>query len=115
MVDATKYLNNPRTLTNVDQPKADGQRLGVAKTMESLLGTAYDWEAIVADALADLGMKMPGWDATWKGTVPAQVDCSSLAAYAYRKNLLPCPKGDRLVQPSDWDEFILEKAWLNVG
>lgn len=109
--DATAYLKSSYLLTNAEQPKTDAQRAAVCGTMVSLIGTAYDWEAIVADGMTDLGMKVPSWDATWNTPVPAHVVCSSSAAYAYRKSGLPGPPGDRLVQPSDWDVFILNKAW----
>lgn len=112
-VDCGLYLKSPCTITNADQPKTAGQRRSVCETMAALLGTAYDWEAIVADGAADLGLKVPGWNPDWTGTVPAHVVCSSSAAYAYTRAALPCPKGDRLVQPSDWDAFILAQAWAS--
>jgi hypothetical protein len=110
-VDCSLYLTSPYTLTNAGQPKTSAQRESVCATMQALLGTAYDWEAIVADGMADLGMKVPGWDPSWHGTVPAHVVCSSSAAYAYAKAGLACPAGDRLCQPADWDAFILARAW----
>lgn len=110
-VNAANYLKSPLLLTNVDQPKTDAQRAAVCDTMKTLIGTPYDWQAIVVDGFVDLGIKVPGWSPDWTGTVPAHVVCSSLAAYGYAKNGLKCPKGDREVQPADWDEFILTKAW----
>lgn len=110
-VDCGLYLKSPYTLTNADQPKTAAQRRLIRGAMASLLGTAYDWEAIIADGAADLGLKVPGWDPNWHGTVPAHVVCSSSAAYAYAHAGLPCPAGDRLVQPSDWDTFIITRAW----
>jgi len=111
-VDASKYIKSSYLLTNAEQPKTDAQRLAVCETMKALLGTAYDWQAIVADGMADLGFTVPGWHPDWNGTVPAHVVCSSAADYAYYKNGLACPKGGRLVQPSDWDAFILNKSWI---
>ena len=110
-VDCSLYLRSPWTVTNAHQPMTDAQRQSVCATMKGLLGTAYDWEAIIADGMADLGMKVPGWDPSWHGTVPAHVVCSSSAAYAYARAGLACPRGDRLVQPGDWDEFIISQAW----
>ena len=56
----------------------------------------------MADALDDLGMKLPGWDAKWHGEVAGQVVCSSAAAYAYAKAKVAHPEGDRGCQPSAW-------------
>jgi hypothetical protein len=113
--DASAYLADKHTITNIEQPKTDVQRQGVADTMQALLKTDYDWEAIVMDGLSDVGIKIPDWSPTWKGTVPAHVVCSSVAAYSYAKNGLSCPAGDRGVQPSDWDEFILTKGWETIA
>lgn len=113
--DATHYLASPGLLTNAGQVKTPAQRLAVTTQMEALIGTGYDWDAIIADAAADLGWRFPGWDPTWKGTVPAHVVCSSLAAYAYAKAGLSHPAGDRGVQPSAWDEFIISRAWEMRG
>jgi hypothetical protein len=109
--DATAYLKSPLLLTNSAQPKTAVQRAQVAKLMEALIGTTYDWEAIAADAATDLGWQLPGWDPTWHGTVPAHVVCSSLAAYAYEKADLARPAGQRGCQPSDWDSFIIRRGW----
>jgi hypothetical protein len=110
-VDCGIYLRSPYTITNAAQPKTSIERRSVCTTMEGLLGTAYDWQAIAADAAADLGINLPGWNPTWHGTVPAHVVCSSAAAYAYAQAGLPRPNGDRLVQPADWDTFIIGQLW----
>jgi cell wall-associated NlpC family hydrolase len=109
--DATAYLSSPWTLTNAAQPKTGQQRAQVCKVMEALVGTPYDWQAIVADGVTDLGWHLPGWEPDWHGTVPGHVDCSSAAAYAYAKTGLAGPGGERGCQPSDWDAFILAAAW----
>ena len=110
--DARAYEASRWTLDNSGQPKTDAQRALITTTMEALIGTAYDWEAIAADAAADLSLDT-AWLPAWHGTVPGHVVCSSLAAYAYGKAGLACPSGGRQVQPSDWDAFILTRAWLN--
>lgn len=110
-VDCRKYLESPYTLTNVEQNKTAIQRQNICKTMEAMLGTPYDWEAISVDGMTDLGVRLPGWRPDWTGTVPGHVVCSSLADYAYWKNNVDCPVGGRGVQPSDWVKFILTKAW----
>jgi hypothetical protein len=108
--DAGSYLASPWTLANTAQPKTPAQRETVRKIMEAMLGTAYDWDAIVADAGVDLHMDR-AWLPDWHGTVPGHVVCSSLAAYAYGKAGLPCPPGGRTCQPSDWSAWILTRAW----
>ena len=112
--DATAYLASTWTLTNVTQPLTDAQRAAICTQMESLLGSAYGWDAIAADALDDLGMALPGWDATFKGQVAGHLVCSSLAAYAYGKAGVPHPPGGRRCQPGDWSEFVLRRAWENL-
>jgi hypothetical protein len=114
-VDATQYLKSPGLLTNVDQPKTDLQRATVCDTMKALLGTPYDWQAIVVDGSEDVGIKVPDWSPDWKtGEVPGHVVCSSAADYAYFKAGLACPVHGREVQPSDWDAFILGKGWVHA-
>lgn len=111
-VDCSQYLKSAGLLTNADQPKTDAQRAAVAKTMETMLHTGYDWEAIVVDGAADLGVDVAGWEPDWDNGVPAHVVCSSVAQYAYVKAGLKVPAGGRYCQPADWDEFILGKGWL---
>jgi hypothetical protein len=108
--DARAYTRSAWTLTNAGQPKTDLQRVAACKVMAALVGTAYDWEAVVADGAADLHLDT-AWLPAWNGTVPGHVVCSSLAAYAYGKAGLPCPAGGRQVQPADWDAWILTRAW----
>jgi hypothetical protein len=108
--DAKAYLASPWVLTNAEQPKTGAQRQAVCDVMQAMIGTAYDWEAIAADAAADLHLDT-AWLPAWNGTVPGHAVCSSLAAYAYGKAGLHCPAGGRQVQPSDWDTFILTRAW----
>jgi hypothetical protein len=112
--DATTYTSSAWTLMNTDQPFTDTQGLLIAKSMEALLGTKYDWDSIAADALADLGMHLPGWNSKWKGLVAGQVVCSSAAAYAYGKAAVAHPAGDRGVQPADWSQWILTKGWTKL-
>jgi hypothetical protein len=108
--DATTYLTSTWLLTNAAQPKTGAQRTIVAKTMETMIGTAYDWSAIVADAAADLRLDN-AWLPTWHGTVPGHVVCSSVAAYAYGKASLTGPAADRTCTPADWDQWILTTGW----
>lgn len=105
-VDANAYLNGPYTLTNRYQIKTVGQRDMVCQVMLAMLGTPYDWEAILADAGQDLHIDLP-WKPTWNGTVPGHVVCSSAAALAYARALVSGPPATPEVQPSDWTSFIL--------
>lgn len=107
---ANDYLSNAWTITNVAQPKTHLQRLYVCETATALLGTAYDWTAIVDDAAESFGLNLPTWDAQF-GKIPGHVVCSSLAAYAYARAGLAHPDGQRNVSPADWDTFLVEHHW----
>ena len=48
-------------------------------------GTAYDWQAIVADAGHAFGLDIAWLPDFRTGQVPGHVVCSSLAAYAYEQ------------------------------
>ncbi len=111
-VDCARYAQSPYLLTNVEQPKTSVQRSLICATLEGMLGTPYDWPGIAQDALADL--HLPDlWAEKWGGVTPGHVVCSSLAAWAYAKGGCAAPKTADMahIQPSDWDEFILTKAW----
>jgi len=110
--DATGYLNSKWTISNAAQPVTEKQGGQIAHWMEALLGSEYDWQSIIADGLADLGIRLPGWEEKWAdGQVNVQAVCSSLAAYAYAKAGVPHPPGGRGCQPSDWTTWILTRAW----
>lgn len=109
---ATPYLASPWTVTNAGQPKTPAQRDTIAAGALALLGTGYDWEAIAADALDALHLRMPTWwRPEWGGAVPGHVVCSSLAAWLYQKAGLTCPPGDRKVTPADWQQLIIRNRW----
>ncbi|HEY2641670.1 MAG TPA: hypothetical protein VGI66_17510 [Streptosporangiaceae bacterium] len=109
--DAGDYLASPYTLSNRHQEKTEIQRFAVATACEAMLGTPYDWAAIVADGAVDLHLGtawIPGAD----GKVHGHTVCSALAAYAYDKAGLKRPPGaQRTDQPADWDGFILENGF----
>jgi hypothetical protein len=111
--DAKAYTGSAWTLDNSAQPKTGLQCAAVCTIMAALVGTPYDWEAIAADAAADLHLDT-AWLPAWNGTVPGHVVCSSLAAYAYAKAGLPGPAADRTVQPADWDTWILTRGWIKT-
>lgn len=112
--DAKAYLASPHTVCNATQPKTATQRLDVAKGAKAMLGTEYDWEAIVQDAGAAFGLDK-AWELKWgkAGTVPGQVVCSSLAAFLYAKAGLDHPEGGREVTPGQWLELWIEKGWCS--
>jgi len=111
---ASDYLGSKWTITNADQPKTDAQRKTVCDTAVHLIGTAYDWKAIAADAAADLRQGF-NWAPDWgQGQVPGQVVCSSLAAYAYDQASLARPPGKaRTCQPGDWDTWCITRGWAH--
>lgn len=107
---ANDYLASPWTVHNAKQPKSAVQRQVICDTMHTLLGTPYDWEAIVADAGEAFGLAH-AWEPSWHGRVPGHVDCSSLAAYSYSRTTLARPAGSREVTPADWVAFIIENRY----
>jgi hypothetical protein len=112
-------LRGAHTNTNDAQPKTEAQRYLVAVAAEQVKGTPYDWASIRHHVWAALTAKL-AWDSVlignqdWpEGKVPAQMVCSSFAAWAYEKVGLPTPnaKRTRMISPGDWDWFIDTKAW----
>ena len=109
-IDLRPYIASPWTLDNALQPgRTDAQRAAVAKDMEGLLGTAYDWAAILGDGFDDLHVKL--WNIRFSNNKPpGQVVCSSFAAYVYEKQGWAHPDlgTERICQPGDWDSFIIQ-------
>jgi hypothetical protein len=110
--DATGYLTSPYTITNEKQKKTPQQRTVILATMEAMLGTAYDWDAIFEDGVRDLHIPDP-WAEKWKGEVAGHVVCSSVAVIAYARAGLAYPSNvdGRHVQPADWVKFIEENHY----
>ena len=114
--DLTRYLADPRTLTNFAQPKTPEQRAHLCDLNKSMIGTEYAWvTGILADTYRDLG----GPD-LWKpdpatGVVPCHVVCSSYYAYTYARIGLasPRPQDWATTEPGDWAKFIEDNqaAW----
>lgn len=112
--DASDYLSNVATVSNQHQPLDTGQQALVCSTMQQTLGTPYDWDAIMQDAARDLHLPetWAGTHENWnnvRGSVPAHVVCSSVAAWAYRQASAEYPRQVDLrhTQPADWVQFIL--------
>jgi hypothetical protein len=111
--DATRYISSPWTVSNSLQAKSPDQRKLVCDGAVALIGKGYDWEAIAADAAADLDLSGI-WRPQFGKSVPGHVVCSSLAEWLYMKALLDCPAprhGAREIQPADWTEFFVMKGW----
>lgn len=111
-VDAEKYLKAPFTKTNAHMypNRTDEQRSKVASIIEGMIGTPYDWSAIV-----EIGMNAIHADELWKAKqwnadeVPTHVICSSLAEWAYQQVgwTTPAPyTSGRFVTPADWHLFL---------
>lgn len=112
--DLRPYLSSPYTVSNADQPRTSAQRQAVADATVQMLGDAYDWGGIAADACRDLGLPAL-FCSDWNGKgVPGHVVCSSLAAYVHTRVGLARPhsrEGGRFVQPADWVAFDLGREW----
>lgn len=110
--DLTRYLNDPTTISNAAQPKTDAQRAAIVALVPEVLGTPYDWSAIMRSAAADLHIPelfQRNWND--KG-IPGHVICSALADWMNEHVGLASPKPDQDCQPSDWVAFIDRKDWL---
>jgi hypothetical protein len=112
-VDASAYLSSPWTISNQGQKLTDEQQQDICKTMQALIGTPYDWEAIEEAGMRDLHMTslhLPElWSEKWHGVAPGHVICSSAAVWGYMKNGADYPKNidQAHVQPADWSDFII--------
>lgn len=111
-VDARKYLRSRWTVVST-QPINDNAREAIAHRMTTLLGTAYDWQAIAADAFASL--RIPTLFAQdWHGQgSPGHVVCSSYAAFEWMRQGLDRPRlgHERFCTPNDWQEFLITEGW----
>jgi hypothetical protein len=124
MVDCTPYLNDARTQSNHEQPKLDdnGQLKRLLASAAKSLGIAYDWVAIAADAVNDLGLKdlSAAIDHLWRwpsdhDLLPGHVVCSSLAAMLYDEPSIgwahPDLGAERTCTPGDWWNWSESRAW----
>jgi hypothetical protein len=115
-IDLTKTLRSRWLLTNADQPKTPADREFIAKTVEAVIGTPYDWGAIAAEAFEALRI-----DKLWRakefpedGHLPYGTICSALGDWAYERRGLANPGGTaktRLTTPSDWQTFHTLRCW----
>lgn len=115
-VDLTRRVTSKWTVSNAAQPKTPAQRAKVCQLAEAMLGTRYDWAAIVGDAGGSLGIDEFWRDAEFPddGRLPLMVVCSALVDWCYEEAGLANPGGaavTRFTEPSDWDLFWLTRAW----
>jgi cell wall-associated NlpC family hydrolase len=112
--NAQPYLDSPYTMDNSAQGKTDSQRAKIADAVMGMLGTPYDWRGIAADGMIAINARAM-WLSDWQGTgqPPAQVVCSSLAAWVYREVGLQFPMRHpvRFTTPADWQDFIISKRY----
>ena len=112
--DLTRYINDPATVTNFEQPKTAAQRAAIVALVPQILGTPYDWDAIFQAAADDLHLPelFNSDPSKWGTTVPGHVICSALAAWMYDHLGMAAPTECRDTQPSDWTAFDLARSWL---
>lgn len=109
--DIQEY-DNPYTISNAAQEKADSQRQQICDAAAAMLKVGYDWSAIIEDSLQALHMSELWHSHQWAGgKPPAHVVCSSLADYVYHKIGLASPGEGRFTLPGDWAKFIIEQGW----
>ena len=111
--DLTRYIAEPTTVTNVDQPKTASQRAAIIDLVPQVLGKQYDWGAIMRAAARDLHLPVM-FSPPWGESVPGEVICSSLADWLYGRVGLASPTQGRNTQPSDWVEFCVDRAWAGA-
>jgi hypothetical protein len=110
-VDLAAY-NNRWLLSNRDQPKTDAQRARVCELAVDMLGTPYDWPAIIHDAAIAFRLDHLWRSADFGARAPGHVVCSSLVAWLYHQAGLAAPRGPlETCWPADWANFILREGW----
>lgn len=115
-IDLTHTLKSRWLASNADQPKTAADREFICNTVEAIIGTPYDWAAIVADAFEALHINR-FWQAEEfpeDGRLPYGTVCSALADWAYEQRGLDNPGGatkTRLTSPADWTAFIATRDW----
>jgi hypothetical protein len=113
--DVQARLDGPLTNANTAQPKTEAQRYLVARAAEALVGTAYDWTAIVEAADEALRLRVAAAKEWPEDAVPGAVICSALADWAYETVGLDNPGGHlltRFTTPGHWDRFIMDGRFL---
>jgi hypothetical protein len=122
IVECARYLSDPRTRSNHDQPKPDdnSQMATFQAVCAKALGIQYDWAAIVQDTfdalhiseLSDILDRLWRWP-TESDKLPGHVVCSSLAAAVYKYVGWQHPEvgNERDCAPSDWWAWSDKRKW----
>lgn len=110
-VDLAGY-DNRYLVTNAKQTKTQAQRDEICQYAVAMLGTQYDWSAIVRDGLSTFHIDDIWLSHDFGATAPAHVVCSSVYAWIYKKVSLAAPSGKaRWIEPADWTEFFIKMGW----
>lgn len=111
--DVGAYLDDPLTLTNIEQHKTPEQRAGINVSMEAMASahTDYDWPAIARDTLIAINPIWGMLSDNWGPGVPGHVVCSSAYDYAAEHMGLVTPSRDRFCAPWDWAKLIMDRTW----
>jgi hypothetical protein len=113
--DIGHYLDDPQTLTNIEQRKTAEQRAGITACMGAMISAhaGYDWPAIAMDCLIAVN---PIWGLRtdeWGSEVPGTFVCSS--SYDYALEHVPAglvsPKRDRYCAPWDFAALWIGRTW----
>ena len=111
--DSRKYEHTRLLMNNIGQPRTGAQREAICIEAEHMIGTSYDWAGI-----ADATLRAFHMPELWRGLtaaegpVPAQVICSSYAAFLYeRAGCQIPPHAAEDTTPGDWCSFIMENGW----
>jgi hypothetical protein len=107
-VDLRGYLKTPRLVNNCGQPGRDqAARYKVAEQAKTMIGTAYDWQAIGDDVLRAFRMPQLFARHFTAGKSAGAVICSSLAEFLYETAGWdhPVSPHDRDIEPADWEAF----------
>jgi hypothetical protein len=111
--DMRPYVSGRYTVNNLLQPQRPlNERAEMMQDAKAMLGTRYDWLAILGDGFDDLHVKL--WNSQWPhGLRPGEVVCSSFYAYLYEKYGWDHPDlgRERYCQPADWAAFCIENGY----
>ncbi len=110
-VDISIY-DNKYLVSNAAYQKTDKQRDEICTYAKAMLGTPYDWSAIVRDTLSAFHLEQIWMEKGFGSSAPAHVVCSSAYAWIYNKLGLKAPNVEgRWVEPADWTALFIHEGW----
>lgn len=113
-VDIARY-DNKYLVSNAKQAKTDEQRKEICTYAVAMLGTPYDWDAIIKDALSVLHLEVLWASKDFGPLSPAHVVCSTLYSWIYSKVALKGPVTlGRWTEPADWTELFIKEGWAKA-